>query len=963
MDALESLRSYVKRDAEDSPDAKGDRVDDEDDWEGVDKRKHRSSKSRSKHGNAEDAEEWENGKRKNSGDRNDGRKRSGGSGRADSGDEDDYDTRKELRPKMVKKSQEERNEKKLSSGYQDREFEKKSSSGYQDRELESSRRSSRDVDGGKGYLHADESDRNSSRKPSTKPSPTEGSQSKTRSKVDTPLDSEREKAQDRDSRYSERKESGREKGYGTREQERNPRRRWDESDSGRKAEESSYLDKSDSRSGKPSDHKHSSSRERTLDARIESGESKSRAVDSSTDRGVKSSLREEKRVDGDRSKSRVRSEAREEDGRAFTSTREDKLENVRDDKHRARDKWGGSVEDVESGARKMSSREEKNEKQQRQKDHARGGRGDVENRERSVNKDEDGQARLRERSGREMRRAKRSRSPERSGRHRQHSDEFDRGFSESDNERSIGIRGKEQDKEGYRDDRSKGRDSSWDDRNRDWEGSKDNWKRRQQTRHDKDAKDGDGEFDYDKEWDSQRRKRERVDGDKVHGRTSYRKERSRAEGAKTSSGYGTTNEKSDAIEVRPKPLDYRMEEPVRRPESGIHQDFTSVASDEEWGYLPEDRSRAADMYGPGDEMQETYLDDDNLGTSSGRNNFDPQGMKGRGLKGIMNSNRSSAGQTSGNSSLPSFGNNQGSASFNRAVAQGSKGCRPGRGGRGRLTGRDGQRVGIPLTMMGPPHFGHLGLPPGPMQQIGPNMSPAPGPPIGPGVFIPPFPTPMVWPGARGVDMNMLAVQPGLSPVPPSGQSGPRFAPNMGTGPNPAMYFNQPGPGRGVSPGPGFNGMGPLGRGVPHEKAPMGWGPPRTSGPPGKAPSRGEQNDYSQNFVDTGMRPQNFIRELELTSVVEDYPKLRELIQKKDEIVAKSASPPMYFKCDLQEHVLSPEFFGTKFDVILVDPPWEEYVHRAPGVTDHMEYWNFEEIQNLKIEVCCLLLSYNFSVHC
>ncbi|KAL0403489.1 UNVERIFIED_CONTAM: N6-adenosine-methyltransferase non-catalytic subunit MTB [Sesamum radiatum] len=98
-----------------------------------------------------------------------------------------------------------------------------------------------------------------------------------------------------------------------------------------------------------------------------------------------------------------------------------------------------------------------------------------------------------------------------------------------------------------------------------------------------------------------------------------------------------------------------------------------------------------------------------------------------------------------------------------------------------------------------------------------------------------------------------------------------------------------------------------------------------------------------------MRPQNFIRELELTSVVEDYPKLRELIQKKDEIVSKSASHPMYYKCDLREHVLSPEFFGTKFDVILVDPPWEEYVHRAPGVTDHMEYWTFEEIMNLKIE--------------
>jgi hypothetical protein len=31
--------------------------------------------------------------------------------------------------------------------------------------------------------------------------------------------------------------------------------------------------------------------------------------------------------------------------------------------------------------------------------------------------------------------------------------------------------------------------------------------------------------------------------------------------------------------------------------------------------------------------------------------------------------------------------------------------------------------------------------------------------------------------------------------------------------------------------------------------------------------RGEQNDYSLNFVDSGRRPQNFIPEVELTSVV------------------------------------------------------------------------------------------------
>ncbi|GMH18389.1 hypothetical protein Nepgr_020230 [Nepenthes gracilis] len=196
-------------------------------------------------------------------------------------------------------------------------------------------------------------------------------------------------------------------------------------------------------------------------------------------------------------------------------------------------------------------------------------------------------------------------------------------------------------------------------------------------------------------------------------------------------------------------------------------------------------------------------------------------------------------------------------------------------------------------------------------------------------------------------MNML---PGVSPVsgPPQGQ---RFPPSLGTPLNTSMHFNQPGLARGAashSAGPGYSSIVPVGRGLPHDKGSGGWVPPKSGRPLGRTPSRGEQNDYSQNFVDTGDRPQNFIRELELTNV-EDYPKLRELIQKKDEIVAKSASPPMYHKCDLREFVLSPEFFGTKFDVILIDPPWEEYVHRAPGVTDHVENWTFEEIMNLKIE--------------
>lgn len=394
-------------------------------------------------------------------------------------------------------------------------------------------------------------------------------------------------------------------------------------------------------------------------------------------------------------------------------------------------------------------------------------------------------------------------------------------------------------KDGYKDERSKGRD--------------DNWKRRQE-------KDGDAPYDYTRDWESpsQRRGRDRVDPERHTGRPGGRKDGNRTDAVKTSSNYGISKDNYDVIEIETKPFSYTKED-----------------------------SRSSDVK-TNDEFDQ-----------SGEDSKDGQQV-----------------------------NSQGPGSFNRNVSQGVKVNRMGRGGGGGRIRPTGQQVNLQLPMMGSP-FGPIMPPPGGLQSLTPAMSPGPGP-MSPAVFIQPFSPPVVWPG-----------------VPPGGPSGPRFPPNIVSPTNP-MFFNQP---RGIPPnmvGPGFNPLGPMGRGL-QDKGPGGWAPPRNMGPLGKAPSRGEQNDYSQNFVDTGMRPQNFIRELELTSVVEDYPKLRELIQKKDEIVANSASAPMYYKCDLHDQVLSPEFFGTKFDVILVDPPWEEYVHRAPGVTDHMEYWTFEEIMNLKIE--------------
>jgi len=104
------------------------------------------------------------------------------------------------------------------------------------------------------------------------------------------------------------------------------------------------------------------------------------------------------------------------------------------------------------------------------------------------------------------------------------------------------------------------------------------------------------------------------------------------------------------------------------------------------------------------------------------------------------------------------------------------------------------------------------------------------------------------------------------------------------------------------------------------------------------------NDYSQNFVDTGQRPQNFIRDTGLTGRFEEYPKLQELIRLKDELISRTAHPPMYLKCDLESYDLKQ--LNCKFDTILIEPPLEEY-SRTYGVTN-TKFWDWDKIMALDI---------------
>ncbi|WIA36475.1 hypothetical protein OEZ86_007775 [Tetradesmus obliquus] len=127
--------------------------------------------------------------------------------------------------------------------------------------------------------------------------------------------------------------------------------------------------------------------------------------------------------------------------------------------------------------------------------------------------------------------------------------------------------------------------------------------------------------------------------------------------------------------------------------------------------------------------------------------------------------------------------------------------------------------------------------------------------------------------------------------------------------------------------------------------------------PAKKQERG--NDYCQHFVDTGVRPQNFLRDSVLEDRYEDYPQLQKLIQLKDKQVRDHTTPPYALRADLKKLALSKEVFGTKFDVILIDPPWEEYVRRAPGFVSDTDFWSWQEIQALDIGAVAEVPSFVF----
>ncbi|KAL3314069.1 N6-adenosine-methyltransferase subunit mettl14, partial [Cichlidogyrus casuarinus] len=111
-------------------------------------------------------------------------------------------------------------------------------------------------------------------------------------------------------------------------------------------------------------------------------------------------------------------------------------------------------------------------------------------------------------------------------------------------------------------------------------------------------------------------------------------------------------------------------------------------------------------------------------------------------------------------------------------------------------------------------------------------------------------------------------------------------------------------------------------------------------------SSNPHNDYAQHFVDTGEFPQNFIRDTDIQMRFEEYPKLKELIRLKDNLVETSSSPPMYLKSDLRNLNLVTTL-QTQFDAILIEPPLEPYL--AADSNTVYQAWTWDQIEALEIE--------------
>ena len=109
-------------------------------------------------------------------------------------------------------------------------------------------------------------------------------------------------------------------------------------------------------------------------------------------------------------------------------------------------------------------------------------------------------------------------------------------------------------------------------------------------------------------------------------------------------------------------------------------------------------------------------------------------------------------------------------------------------------------------------------------------------------------------------------------------------------------------------------------------------------------------DYCEYFAETGSRPQNFLQDYDPEERFKDHSKTQELIRLKNALIKSRNHPEVFLKADIR--TVDPKDLGT-FDVILIDPPWNEY-HKRTAMLDvektseKLENWSVEDIRDIKV---------------
>lgn len=113
----------------------------------------------------------------------------------------------------------------------------------------------------------------------------------------------------------------------------------------------------------------------------------------------------------------------------------------------------------------------------------------------------------------------------------------------------------------------------------------------------------------------------------------------------------------------------------------------------------------------------------------------------------------------------------------------------------------------------------------------------------------------------------------------------------------------------------------------------------------------EKSDLCEYFAESGNRPQNVVQEDEPEKRFKDYPKTQELLRLKAKLIQDRAHPAVHLKVD----IFKLDFTQLpQFDIVLIDPPWEEYKKRVVNIlsvpqTEKMDTLSYEEIKNLPID--------------